>query len=183
MYKGALFLLLLGGGLIIILAAFYFFTPAKTKPAASVSSIPMVTRTPAYTNPTDAPQLTVAPKDWTTYTHPVYGYSVRYPSAFRINERGKVGSYEDVIAIEHMNGPYRITIATLNVSAVKPGIFQKQAVVSGQDREGNFSMSSWNTLGNGKGVVIKGTVFPAMGNEYKYDEVLKEIIASFKQSP
>lgn len=181
MQKYVPFILFLGAGIIIVLAIFYFLTPAKKSPAPQlVSREAPPTPLPTFPNPTSAPELTIAPQDWTTYTNEPYQYSVSYPSAFKVENRGKIGNNDNVVAIIHQNGTQQITITTLSVSSYKPALRGSQNVVSGIDGNGNFVMSAWFPLPSGKGVILRGAVFPGAGNQYKYDDILKQIISSFQ---
>lgn len=117
------------------------------------------------------------PSQWSEFIHPDLKYSFKYPPEFQIENRGKIGSIEDLIALNYSGGNKRLTIAKIQITIATPeekiSINQK-----GQDNDGNEVIVFKKPFNDTKTISVIGTIYPTVGSDYRFEEVIQKIIST-----
>lgn len=121
---------------------------------------------------------TTAAAQWLTYKSKKFNYTVSYPPEFTVQERGKVGKLDDLVAFTYRDGAKSITVATIQISTQKPP--QSLTISSGTDGDGNevavytYRYSATQTL------TLLGTINPTVGSSFLFDQALEKMANSLQ---
>lgn len=119
------------------------------------------------------------PSQWVEFTNSNFNYIIRYPQEFKVEQRGKVGNIDDLIAFNFTDVNLRLTVVKIQITNATPE--EKISVnQKGKDNNGNDVIVFKKPLNDSKTITIIGTVYPSTGNNYRYEEVIQKMIESLK---
>lgn len=116
---------------------------------------------------------------WTEFVHPSLQYSFRYPAEFKLEQRGRVGNIEDLVALNYSAAGKQITIIKFQLTNEVP---QEKTVVSqtGKDNNNNEVLIYKLPFRDTKTLTVIGTVYPNIGSGFRFEEVIKQIAQTIK---
>ncbi len=141
----------------------------KTKPPIRAEN----TETPEYQPPEDKQDTA----QWNEFNHAELRYSFRFPPEFRVEQRGKVGNIEDLVAVNYVNSGRQLTVVKLQLTDEAP-VEQTVVSQSGKDNNGNEVLIFKIPFRETKTLTVIGTVYPTTGSSYRFSNVIQKIAQS-----
>ena len=116
---------------------------------------------------------------WTEFVHTSLQYSFKYPPEFKLEKRGKVGNIEDLVALNYSSAGKQITVVKFQLTSDVPS---GKTVVSqtGKDNNNNEVMIYKVPFRDAKTLTVIGTVYPSIGSNVRFEEVIKQIAETVK---
>jgi hypothetical protein len=119
------------------------------------------------------------PSQWSEFVHPSLGYSLKYPSEFQVEQRGKVGNLDDLVALNYIQGNKRLTVIKIQLTSAT----ESEKISSnqkGQDNDGNDVIIYKKPFSDTKTISIIGTIYPTVGSDYRFEEIIQKVISTLK---
>lgn len=117
-------------------------------------------------------------KNWKTYVNVTYGYSIDYPADFTLEDRGKIGTIENLTAFNGIDNGRKFTVVKLEVHPEKPSS-AKAIKEEGKDADNNVVITYTIPLNN-KSLLLIGTAYPVFGGTSHFNKVIAHIAETFK---
>ena len=112
---------------------------------------------------------------WLEYNNTNFNYRFIYPPEFTIEDRGKIGTMDNLLAIKHAVGGKTLTIVIVQIMPVP---IQAKQMAAGKDGDGNEVVSYKYPYTTEKSITLIGTIYPNIGADYRYQDVITKIANS-----
>lgn len=178
------------GIVVIALIGFNFYIFSRLSNKKGPTPTPSVTQqTPTNNNTNPAPTIPLkngAPKEFVppsnkqTFENKDYKYTVQYPKEFTVDKRGRVGNLEDLTAFNNVDTGKSITVVKIEIRNEAPKDPFRKVQQTGKDADGNEVIVYYFPYQQNKSLVMIGTVYPTIGGNFRYKEIIEEMANSLK---
>ena len=101
------------------------------------TTMPAKISSPAITASKKADVLNEKIQTWLPYSDPKGYFPLTYPSFFTVENRGKIGDVDEVVAFNYTNPANSVRLSILRFEVSSKPIPKQTAGINGQDRDGN----------------------------------------------
>lgn len=157
------------GAVIVILLLIVFSSKIKLTPSNKPSPPPVKRSSVNFSSKTSM-------NSWPVYTSKNFGYTISYPPEFTVQERGKIGTLDDLVAFAYVDGGKTLTVATIQISGGKQTL--TKSMIKGKDGDGNEVVVYTFPYNKSKTLTLLGTVFPSVGSSFLFDQALSKMADS-----